>query len=313
MIDIKNLNIHYKNHGKDIWAVRDANLCFDEGKSYGLVGESGSGKTTLAMGMLGLLDENAEVSGTISYKNLNLAGLSKQDFKKYRWTDFSVVFQQSMNSFSPVHKIKETFIDVYRSHRKNASKEEIKKKSDFLLEKFNLDQRVYEMYPHELSGGMLQRLTIILALLLDPKLIILDEATTALDVINERQILQSLVDLEKDFKLLRINISHDISLVYNYCENIVVMYAGHIVEQGNTREVIDAPRHPYTEALLKAFPDYSQKDKRLEGIGGSMPDLSLRPEGCIFYDRCKYRKDICKRQAPKPKTIGDHKYSCHVL
>ena len=308
MIDIENLNIKYKTNGEDIWAVRDVNVKLKDSTSYGIVGESGSGKTTFAMGILRLLnDKLTDMQGEILYEGKNLVEMKEGDLKKYRWVDFAVVFQESMNSFSPVHKIKTQFEDVYRVHFPKTSSKQIEKQALELMEKFGLSKNVYRSYPHELSGGMLQRVTIVLALLLRPKVLVLDEATTALDLINERQILEEI----KEIDFVRLNITHDISVVHTSCQEVIVMYGGHIVEMGRVKEVFSNPRHPYTKGLLDSYPDISKRNKETKSIEGSLPDLSKEYSGCIYRSRCPRAIDKCKNIKPNLTEEKTRSYYCH--
>lgn len=311
MLELKKLNVSYKTDDGGVWAVRNVDLILEENTSYGIVGESGSGKSTLAMSILRLLGESVDESGQILYKGKDLLKLSKEELKNYRWTDLSVVFQESMNSFSPVHRIKSQFEDIYHVHYPKVKKSTIKNQVIDLFKKFNLDEKVYESYPHELSGGMAQRVSIVLSLILNPSILIMDEATTALDLINEGQILELIMDLEKDINLTRINITHDISIVHSSCNEVIVMYGGHIFEKGSVEEVFQKPFHPYTKALLDSYPDISRHQEEISPIPGSLPDLRLEYPGCIYYDRCPYKKDICKDKSPDRTHLSGRSYYCH--
>lgn len=311
MLDIKNLNVRYKTDDGGLWAVRNLDLKLEEKTSYGIVGESGSGKSTLALSILRLLADGVEESGEIRYKGINFLDLSQKQMKDYRWTEFSVVFQESMNSFSPVHRIKNQFEDIYRAHNPKAKKSDIRTKVIRLFKKFNLGEDVYEAYPHELSGGMAQRVTIALSLILDPNVLIMDEATTALDLINEGQILELIRALEEEIKLTRINITHDISVVHSACDRVIVMYGGHIFEEGRVQEVFKRPYHPYTKALIDSYPDISRSQEKIKPIPGMLPDLRKSYEGCIYCNRCMYKKDICKKEAPEKTVFGSRSFYCH--
>ncbi|MFO3665317.1 ABC transporter ATP-binding protein [Anaerococcus sp. ENR0831] len=311
MLDIKKLNISYQTDDGKVRAVRNVDLELKENTSYGIVGESGSGKSTLAMGILRLLPPNVEEDGQIIYKGVDLLSLSPKQMKDYRWTDLAVVFQESMNSFSPVHRIRSQFEDIYHVHYPKVKKQEIRKQVLELFDKFNLDEKVYDSYPHELSGGMAQRVSIVLSLILQPKILIMDEATTALDLINEGQILDLIRDLEKNINLTRINISHDISIVHSSCDEVIVMYGGHIFEKGKVNDVFQKPYHPYTKALLDSYPDISRFKEQISPIPGSLADLKKEYKGCIYFDRCPNKKDICSKKEPRVKTDKDRAYYCH--
>lgn len=311
MLSIKNLNVTYKTDDGGVWAVRNIDLDLKEERAYGIVGESGSGKSTLAMAILRLLGNRVSESGQIIYKDKNLLKLTNEQMNELRWTDLAVVFQESMNSFSPVHKIRTHFEDIYHIHYPKAKNAEIKEKVLELFAKFNLDEKVYESYPHELSGGMAQRVSIVLSLILDPDILIMDEATTALDLINEGEILELMRDLEKDISLTRINISHDISIVHSACDEVIVMYGGHIFEKGRVNDVFQNPHHPYTLALLDSYPDIARVNDKISPIPGSLPDLRKNYAGCIYFDRCPYRKDICKAKSPEKTVLDNRIYYCH--
>jgi ABC-type dipeptide/oligopeptide/nickel transport system, ATPase component len=253
ILEIKNMNIRYSTTDGDVFAVKNANLAIEEQDAIGIVGESGSGKSTLAMAILKLLPSNATVEGEVIYDDKNLLSLSEEELNKIRWDEISVVFQKSMSALSPVHKIGGQMIDVFRIHDNTKSKEEIKNHIINLFKTVGLPERVYSMYPHELSGGMMQRVSIALSLINDPKILIFDEATTALDVVVQEQILNEIMDLQEKFKLTRIMITHDISVVASTCNKVVVMYDGEILEAGNVDDVLVNPQHEYTKKLLNSY------------------------------------------------------------
>lgn len=313
LLSIKNVNVAYKVKNKNIHAVNNVSFNIDPQDSVGIVGESGSGKSTLALSILRLLPEKtAEVTGEVIFEDMDLLGLSENEFDDIRWKEISIVFQKSMNSLSPIHRIGNQMSDIYALHNKTATKEEVKDKIINLLELVNLPKRVYTMYQHELSGGMMQRVSIALSLMHNPKLIIMDEATTALDVITQGQILNEIAELEKKLKIARIMISHDMSVVANTCRKIAVMYAGYLVEFGNVKDVILNPKHPYTQGLLKSFPSLKGERKELRSIPGSLPDLSVLHEGCIFESRCPKREDICLKKSPETYMLENGRtVMCH--
>lgn len=315
MLEIRNLNVIYKVKGKEIKAVNNFNIDIDEEDSIGIVGESGSGKSTLAMAMLKLLPEKvSEVEGSISYKGIDLLELGAEEFKKIRWKDISIVFQKSMNSLSPVHKIGNQIIDVYKVHSPKAKDKEIRKRIIELFKLVNLSEDVLNYYPHELSGGMMQRVSIALALINYPKLLIMDESTTALDAITQSQILNEIMKLEESLKLTRIMITHDLSVVCSTCKKIAVMYAGYLLEEGYVKEVLEDPKHPYTEELLNSYPSLDVDKETLTSIKGSLPDLSIVHKGCIFADRCRKAQSICFMNNPKMICLsGGRRVACHLI
>ena len=314
ILSLKNLNVEFLADGKQVKAVHDVSLDIEEQDSIGIVGESGSGKSTLAMTILRLLPSNTNVTGEILFNNFDLMKIGIKDLKDIRWKEISVVFQKSMNALSPVHKIGLQLEDIYRLHVKKATKEEAKSRIKELLNLVNLPARVYSLYPHELSGGMMQRVSIALSLIHNPKLLILDESTTALDVVTERQILEELKDLEEKLKITRIMITHDMSIVAASCKKVAVMYAGNIVEVGLVKDILPNPKHPYTKGLLNSFASVSEKNKEIEGIPGTLPDLSEKRKGCIFAPRCPISEDICFEKEPVQREMSDGRLvSCHKV
>jgi len=253
ILEIKDVNIRYSTSDGDVYAVKNANLKIEEQDAIGIVGESGSGKSTLAMSILKLLPGNATVDGEVLYEGQNLLALSEEELNKIRWDQISVVFQKSMSALSPVHKIGEQMEDVYKVHDTSKSKVELKAHIENLLKTVGLPERIYGMYAHELSGGMMQRVSIALSLINNPKILIFDEATTALDVVVQEQILNEIMDLQEKFKLTRIMITHDISVVASTCNKVVVMYNGEILEAGNVDDVLLNPQHEYTKKLLNSY------------------------------------------------------------
>ncbi len=314
LLDIRDLNVTYNSNNKKILAVNNVSLFIDSGESLGVVGESGSGKSTLAMAVLCLLSKKtSQITGEINFLGNDLIKLTEKELRKIRWTQLSVVFQKSMNALSPVHKISTQLEDIYRSHNKNASKQIIKDRIIKLFDTVNLSERVYDLYPHELSGGMLQRVSIALSLLFEPPLVILDEATTALDVITQGQILNEIKRLEKEMNVTMMTITHDVSVVASSCKRVAVMYAGQLIEFGDVSVVLTQPRHPYTQGLLKSFPTLRGERSNLRGISGSLPDLSLLPQGCVFAPRCEQAKEICYKKRPQLIDLSDNQQTaCHL-
>lgn len=308
VLSLKNVSVTYVNKEKRVMAVRNASLSIDKGDSLGLVGESGSGKSTLAMAVLGLLPaECTEITGEALFLGeQDLLKLTEAQFNELRWTKLAAVFQKAMNSLSPVHRISRQIEDIYRVHYPSASKEEIHAVTVRLLKLVNLPERVYRLYPHEMSGGMLQRVAIVISLLHSPQLLIFDEATTALDVVTQGQILEEIVEMEKTLETTRIMITHDMSVVATSCNKIAVMYAGEIMETGLVVNVMRAPKHPYTEALMKSFPSLKGENQRMESIPGFLPDLSKEHKACVFAPRCSRAGKRCFTEKPLQKDAGEH-------
>ena len=299
LLELKNVNISYKTPLKTVYAVQDVSINIEEQESVGIVGESGSGKSTLAMGILRLLPDNITVmEGEALLNGQDLISMEEKELQKVRWKEVSVVFQKAMNALSPVHKIGAQMEDIYLVHYPNEDRQVIKDRVIELLDMVNLSDRVYYSYPHELSGGMMQRVAIALALIFEPKLLIMDEATTALDVVTQTQILNEIMELEKKVKVARIMITHDMSVVSSTCKKVVVMYAGRVMEYGLVEDVLVNPQYPYTQGLMRSFPSFTGEKTNLRGIDGNLPDMSIMPTACVFADRCPYADDRCKSEIP---------------
>mgnify|MGYP001095051381 CR=1 FL=1 len=300
LLRIKDLCVDYKTPSGLVHAVQHVNLSCFEGESLGLVGESGSGKSTFVLSVLRLLPQGRALeSGEVIFNGVDLMKCSQEEMSKIRWTDLSIVFQQSMNTLSPVHKVSEQIEDIYHVHEPKATKEGIRARISPLLEMVNLSPRVLDLYPHELSGGMFQRINILLSLIHSPRLVVLDEATTALDVVTQGQILDELRRLEEDLDLTCIIVTHDIFVVADVCKRVAVMYAGNIVEVGNVESVLLDPLHPYTRGLIDSIPPLTKERKKIVGIPGELPDLKQTFVGCSFEPRCPEAIGICKQQVPQ--------------
>lgn len=315
LLSINNLSVTYKMKNKNIHAVNDISFEVEEEDSVGIIGESGSGKSTLAMSILRLLrGDTVEITGSANFDGTDLLNISENQLSKLRWTKMAAVFQKSMNSLSPVHKIGSQLMDIYRVHEKNISREDAKRRILELFEMVNLPPRVFTLYQHELSGGMMQRVSIAMSLMHNPKLLILDEATTALDVVTQSQILDEIVKLEQKLKITRLMITHDMSVVATSCKKVIVMYAGYMLEMGTVSEVMTNPAHPYTMGLIKSFPSFRGERGELKGIPGYLPDLSVKPKGCVFAKRCSKCFDKCLKEMPENRKIADdHIVACHLI
>ncbi len=304
ILKIQNLNMTYHTGGKEIYAVRELDLNIEKKDSVGIVGESGSGKSTLAMGVLRLLSpEQCTVEGEILFQGQNLLALSQEELREIRWKKMAAVFQKSMNALSPVHRIGTQLEDIYRVHEPKCNKKERKKHILNLFQKVNLPESVYDSYPHELSGGMMQRVSIALSLILNPDFLVLDEATTALDVITQSQILDEIKQLQEEFHLSCMVITHDISVVSQLCRKVAVMYGGRIMEYGEAKAILQNPMHPYTKGLLDSLPRMHGGKEALKGIPGVPPDLSVKEEGCPFAARCLHALEACFTITPKMQKV----------
>jgi peptide/nickel transport system ATP-binding protein len=322
LLEMKDLTIYYKLQNGWVHAVDDIDLKMERGERIGLVGESGCGKTTLAYTISFLLPNNAYVKkGTIIFDEKNLTEIAvdkhgrikmfEEGLRDIRWKQISLIFQSAMNSFNPVMSVGDQIIEAILAHEK-ITKEEARERVKQLYNVVGLPDDRIDSYPHEYSGGMKQRALIAMAISLSPKLIIADEPTTALDVITQDRILAELVKLQQKMNSSMIVISHDISIVAQLSTRIVIMYAGKIVEDASTREIFKDAKHPYTEALLKAYPSAKGEKRRLLSIPGSPPDLVNPPQGCRFNPRCPFAKPKCIEEEPKLREISpNHFVACH--
>lgn len=311
VLDVEDLTVRYTVGKKQIHAVEDLNVSVKKGKFLGVVGESGSGKSTLAHAIMRLLPKNAHViKGKIELLGHQITSMSDSELEKFRWKEFSMVFQRSMNALSPVHKIGTQMSEALIVHNPQMDEREIKERLESLLSTVNLPVRVLECYPHQLSGGMMQRVMIALALVNSPKFVILDEATTALDVVTQGQIIEELKILIEKFSLTGMVISHDLGVVAELCDDVAVMYAGRLMEYGGKDQVIHRPLHPYTKALVASLPDFAEKGGKLYSIPGNLPDLSKQINGCVFAARCDLASQECLETIPPVVEFEGHHVAC---
>ncbi len=289
--------MHYETLAGNVSAVRDVSFALKEGQSFGLVGESGCGKTSVAMSLLQLQADNAIISsGSIKLDGEELVTKTEKELRKIRWKGISIVFQGAMNSWNPVVKIGEQIREAIREHFPNTSKQENTDKIQKLFDIVGLDHSIMQRFPHELSGGMKQRAVIALALSCDPKVLIADEPTTALDVVIQDQILKEISKVQELLGLSLIYISHDIAVIAEMTSNMAVMYAGSIVEMGKTSEIFSNPRHAYTKLLLESTPSIVGEKKKLRSLDGEPPSLIGDIKGCTFSPRCPDPSDQCKNK-----------------
>jgi peptide/nickel transport system ATP-binding protein len=314
LLEINNLCVDYVSPHGIARAVNNVSLTIAPGETLGIAGESGCGKSTLAFAIArlhrapGLIPE-----GEILYNGKDILKMSDKELRDFRWNDASVVFQSAMNSLNPVITIGEQLTDVILAHKKVTVKAATEKAVE-LLAIVGLPGDRLKSFPHQLSGGMRQRVVIAIALALEPKLIIMDEPTTALDVVVEREILNELYDLKEKFGFSILFISHDLSLMGEIADRIGVMYAGNLIEIGDAKTVFTNPSHPYTKGLISSFPTIHGPKERLYGIPGDPVNLLHLPEGCNFNPRCGDCMDICKKDEPALLDLHvDYKAACHKL
>lgn len=306
LLEIKNLSVVYNIKKEKVTAVDDVSLNIKKGESLGIIGESGCGKSSLALGMMGLITEG-KVTGEVLYKNKNLLQLSERKLKKYRWQKIAIVFQNSLEVLNPVLTIKEQLKEPLEVQSDLSSKE-INKKIIELLEMVGLNSEWQDEYPHQLSGGMRQRVLIAMALACEPELLIIDEPTSSLDPVTKKEIINLLVSLKNKFTM--IVISHDIEAIKKLSSTLITMYCGRFVEIGFTSEVIKNPQHCYTRGLLNSSPDLFQY-KDLWGIRGTAQNNS-KNRGCAFYFRCPQSEENCQYNTPELKYVGvERKVACN--
>jgi len=310
ILEVKNLNMSYKTIDGEVEAVKDVSFAVKQGESFGIVGESGCGKTSVAMSLLQLQADNGKITnGEIIFDGRDIVGLNESQLREVRWSGISIVFQGAMNSWNPVVKIGEQIREAMREHYPDKTKDENTKKIYELFNIVGLDESIIDRFPHELSGGMKQRAVIALALSCDPKLIIADEPTTALDVVIQDQILNEIRKVQEVLGLSLIYISHDIAVIAEMTDNMAVMYAGRIVEMGNTSKLFSNPQHSYTRMLLESTPSIVGPKKKLRSLDGEPPSLINTDQYCLFSYRCPNPDDNCKNRNIEMELIkidSDH-------
>ncbi|SDR40267.1 ABC transporter ATP-binding protein [Natronobacterium texcoconense] len=313
LLDINELKTYYRADDGWVRATDDASLSIERGETVGLVGESGSGKTTLAKSIIRLLPDNAEIKGgSIDFDGTEVTELSDRQLRKQiRWSEVSMIPQNAMNGFDPVYTVGEQIVEVITYHE-DTSKAEAKERARELFDDLGIDPDRVDDYPHQFSGGMAQRAMIALALALSPSLVLADEPTTALDVVIQDRILDTIKEMQEEINSAMIMITHDMSVVSETCDRIAVVYGGRIVEIADAETIISNPRHPYTLGLRNAFPDISDDDKELISIPGTPPDLVDPGEGCRFAPRCPFAQEECWEVTPEAEPYGDgHEVECH--
>lgn len=311
-LEIENLTIQYQTSHGPVHAVRGVTLAVERGHAMGLVGESGCGKTTFARAVIGVLPKNAAIlGGTVRFDGEDLLALSAERQNAYRWRRIAMVPQAAMDSLDPVYRVGDQMTETMRL-RGGLSRGEARDLTLRLFSQVGLEPSRMRLYPHELSGGMKQRVVIAMALALSPQLVIADEPVTALDVIVQHQVLRTLRELQETLQLSMLLITHDISVVADLCDEVAVMYAGRIVETGSVRQVFATPHHPYTMGLRNAFPSLRAGAGSLVPIEGFPPDLAHPPHGCAFAPRCPFVINRCWTEDPALlPASGGQSAACH--
>ena len=311
VLDVKNLHVHYVTDDATAKAVNGIDFTVREGEALGLVGETGAGKTTTALSIMQLIPDppGMIVDGEIYFEGNNVIYNTDKENQAMRGNGVAMIFQDPMTALNPIMTVGDQLSEIVITHEK-VSKAEAKKRVIDLLEVVGVKSDRYDDYPHQFSGGQKQRVVIAMSLLCNPKLLIADEPTTALDVTIQAQVLDIINQLREKYKMAMILITHDLGVVAETCDNVAIMYAGHIVESGTVRDVYLNPKHPYTRGLFDSIPKLDSDATELIPIEGAISNAADLPTGCYFHPRCRYCKDICKTQQP-PVRGTDHKFMCH--
>ena len=315
LLEIKNLKINYETDDGIVEAVNDVSLRLEVGKTLGLVGETGAGKTTLARSLMRLIPSPPGKirSGEILYDGKDILKLNEHEIREIRGKDISMIFQDPMTSLNPVLTVGEQIEEVIQSHNPQMKKDELHKSAGDMLEMVGIPRERAGEFPHQFSGGMKQRVIIAIALACNPKLLIADEPTTALDVTIQAQVLDMINELKNKLHTSMLLITHDLGVVAQNCDRVAIIYAGEIVEEGDLHQVFKETAHPYTIGLLGSIPSLSEEVDRLNPVNGKMPDPTNLPKGCKFSPRCQYATERCKTEQPEIRDIGNgHLVRCFM-
>jgi peptide/nickel transport system ATP-binding protein len=314
LLKVEGLSVEYCTNRGTNRAVNDVSFTLSKAETLGIVGESGSGKSTLGLSLIGLVPFPGKiVDGSITLNGKDVLKLKKEELRNLRGTGVCYVFQDPMTSLNPVKKIGDHFVEMIRTHQPKVSKKEAMERARKLLQDVGIRSERVSDFPHQLSGGMRQRVMIALAIALNPTIVVADEPTTALDVIVQAKILDLLNSLRDTYGLALILITHDLSIVLERSDKLIVMYAGQVVECAPSHTLYADPQHPYTKGLLKSIPNIELTDQKLEAIAGSPPDLLSLPSGCSFWPRCKEAFDRCPKEEPKLfRTAENHLVRCFL-
>ena len=305
LLDVKNLRVNYVVDKSVVEAVNGISFSIEPGETLGLVGETGAGKTTTALSIVRLVQDppGKIVDGEIVFDGEDLLKLKKGEMRKIRGNQISVIFQDPMTALNPIMTMGDQIAEVIKTHNK-VSKAEAMIQAMEMLEKVGIPAERAKDYPHQFSGGMKQRIVIAIALACNPKLLIADEPTTALDVTIQAQVLELMNELKKEFNMSMLLITHDLGVVVETCDKVAIMYAGEIVESGDLKDIFTEAKHPYTIGLFKSLPTLDKTVHRLQPIDGLMPDPAALPEGCSFHPRCPHCTEKCKLVDPKPVEVS---------
>lgn len=316
LIEIKDLHVVYRTDDDEIYALNGVNLNVEKGKTLGLVGETGAGKTTTALSIMRLLPDRVGSikHGEINFEGKDLLKFSEAEMRLIRGNDISMIFQDPMTSLNPIHTVGEQIAEVLRLHHPELAKNALESRVDEMMELVGISCERKGEYPHQFSGGMKQRIIIAIALACNPKLLLADEPTTALDVTIQAQVLKLMNELKERLNTSMILITHDLGVVAQICDSVAVMYAGEIIEVGTVEDIFEGRRHhPYTVGLFGSIPDMTKKTDRLNPIEGLMPDPTSLPPGCRFSDRCPHCMEICTIISPNMVIDNSHQIKCHLF
>ncbi|MCA9881439.1 MAG: ABC transporter ATP-binding protein [Anaerolineae bacterium] len=313
-LQVNNLRVHYHTQDQAVKAVDDVTFSLYAGERLGIVGESGSGKSTLALALMRLHKPPAKIEGgEVFLGETDILKINREQMRHVRWSKISFIPQGSMNSLNPVIKIKHQMADVIKAHQQGWSQQKISDRISDLLGRVGLSNSIADMYPHELSGGMKQRVCIALAIVLEPRVIIADEPTSALDVVVQRVVIQTLNDIQQQLNAAMIIIGHDMGLMAQSVDRLAVMYAGKMVDVSPVSPFFSDPLHPYSRLLISSLPSPDEK-RELTGIPGMQPSLLDLPSGCAFHPRCPIAVEKCRQQIPPLRQIEEsRRTACHLV
>jgi peptide/nickel transport system ATP-binding protein len=310
LLEVTDLSVDYLTDVGDVRAVESVSFTVETGDFVGIVGESGCGKSTLLFAVGQLLSPPGEVAGgTVIFRGRDMVQLGRDELRHMRWRDYSLVMQSAMNALNPMKSIGAQFKDTLQAHG-DPSVEEIRQRSEEVMNLVGIDAAHLGSYPHQLSGGMRQRAMIAMALLFTPQLVMMDEPTSALDVVAQRSLMSKIKDLQRALGFAVIFVTHDMSVVSRYSDRVMVMYAGQIAESAPTEDIFEHPLHPYTRGLMDAFPSVTGPRRALLGIPGRPPDLARPPAGCRFHPRCPQKMPACLTDRPELYRVGDAEVRC---
>lgn len=309
LLEVKNLSVSFGSEESGVDIIKDLNFTLAHGETLGIVGESGSGKSVTSLAIMRLLSGNARVSGEIKLDDIDLLSLRETEMRDIRGNRISMIFQEPMTSLNPIQTCGKQIMESMLLHKK-CDKQQAKERAIELLRLCGIpdpEQRFHE-YPHQMSGGMRQRIMIAMALACRPALLIADEPTTALDVTIQAQILELMKDIKRQTDMSVIMITHDLGIVSDFCDRVLIFYTGQVVESAPVKGLFDKPLHPYTQGLIRAIPKLSEETDRLEAIDGMVPDADSMPSGCHFHPRCPHAGERCRTESPKLCEVSDDRW-----